>query len=180
MPAPITLKPEVPVSALPYPKYSLDRLYLYPYYPTREYYERTTGRACPPWDKSRRPKKWFAPEAIDSPEDFVIFDRVLATDMKGNGRAVAGPDGKPYAKSLILPKEIAATVNIPPNATNVEGADVPEYPCPFRPLEPNEELFFDPAGLGAVAVMNTDLYTIEGFTSQDRAVLQAIARKLGA
>lgn len=167
--------------ALPYPKYALDKISLYPYYSTREQFEQSTGLPCPPWDKTRRPKKWFAPEANDSPEDFVMFEHVLATDMKVSGRALSGPDGNPFTKSLILPKEIAATVNIPPTTANVEGSGVPEYPCPVRALEPNEELFFDPGGFGLVAVKNTDLYQSEaGFTSKDRLLLQAIAKKLGA
>jgi hypothetical protein len=72
-------------------------------------------------------------------------------------------------------------VNIPPNTANVVGANVPEYPCPVRALEPNEELFFDPQGLGAVQVKNTDLYgaTDSGFGAQDRTLLRAIAQKLG-
>ncbi len=168
------------MAALPYPRYGLDRLYLYPYFQTRDAYEQITGQPCPPWDKTRRPKKWFAPEAAESPEDFMIFERVLATDMKESGRALAGPDGKPYLKPLLLPREIAAKVNIPPNATNVEGADVPEYPVPVRALDPNEELIFD-GPFSVVMVRNIELaQAIEnGFTAQDRATLRAIAKKLG-
>ena len=166
--------------ALPLPKYTLDKLYLYPYYTTREQYEQATGQPCPAWDPSRRPKKWSAPEAAAGDQDFVLFERVLATDMKAGGRALAGPDGKPYTKALVLPRDYAVQVNIAPATANVPGADAPEYPCPLRALEPNEELFFDPAAFGAVLVKNTDLYKVEtGFTTQDRTLLQAIARKLG-
>lgn len=166
--------------ALPYPRYGLDKLYLYPYFQTRDAYEKITGQPCPPWDKTRRPKKWFAPQTAQSFEDYVIFERVLATDMKELGRALTGPDGKPYLKPLILPREIALTVNIPPDATNVEGADVPEYPVPLRALDPNEELILD-GPFGIVMVRNIELsQTLEaGFTAQDRATLRAIASKLG-
>lgn len=166
--------------ALPYPRYGLDKLNLYPYFQTREAYEQITGQPCPPWDKTRRPKKWFAPEAAQSSEDFVVFERVLATDMKEVGRPLTGPDGKPYLKPLILPREIAATVNIAPNAANIEGADVPEYPVPVRALDVNEELIFD-GPFGIVMVKNIELsQAVEGgFTAQDRATLRAIAAKLG-
>ncbi|MGE5570244.1 MAG: hypothetical protein ACM3S5_14505 [Rhodospirillales bacterium] len=168
------------MAALPYPRYGLDKLYLYPYFQTREQYEQITGQPCPPWDKTRRPKKWFAPEAAQSQDDFIVFERVLATEMKESGRPLAGADGKPYLKPLILPCEIAATVNIPPNASNVEGATVPEYPVPLRALDPNEELIFD-GPFGIVMVRNIELSqgADTGFTAQDRATLQAIARKLG-
>lgn len=166
--------------ALPFPKYGLDKLNLYPYYQTREAYQQATGQPCPPWNPNRRPQKWCKPDAKDSPEDFILFERVLATNMKETGVALPGPDGKPYLKSLILPKDFAASVNIPPNTSNIEGADVPEYPVPLRALEPNEELFFDV--LGVVMVRNTDLVppADTGFTAEDRALLRAIAKKLGA
>jgi hypothetical protein len=165
--------------ALPIPKYSISKLYLLPYYPTREAYENATGQSCPAWDKTRRPQFWCDPVAAGGTEDFVIYDNVLATDMK-SGQPLTGGDGQPYTRRMILPNQIAATVNIPPSATNVEGAGVPEYPCPMRALEANEALFFDIMGL--VMVKNTDLYVSpyeNTFTRDDRALLQSIAKKLG-
>jgi hypothetical protein len=166
--------------ALPYPRYGLDKLYLYPYFQSRDAYEQITGQPCPPWDKTRRPKKWFAPEAAQSAEDFLVFERVLATELKEIGRPLTGPDGKPYLKSLILPRDIAATVNIPPNGANVEGAAVPEYPVPLRALDQNEELILD-GPFGIVMVKNVELSQAveDGFAAQDRAMLRAIAKKLG-
>lgn len=171
------------MSALPLAKYSLDRLYLYPYYQTRAAYEAATGQPCPAWNPNQRPKYWFDPAAAASTEDFLVYERVLATDPTEQAKgALVGPDGKPYFKSLILPREIAATVNIPEVTANVPGADKPSYQPPCRALEPNEELFFDPTGLGVVAVKNTDLYAVDSagnFTAEDRALLRAIAAKLG-
>ena len=164
--------------ALPYPKYSLDKLYLFPYYQTREDYRRATGQEPPPWDPNRPPKYWFDPNARQSTRRNVVYDHVIATSE--SGKPLMGPDGKPMLDFLVLPKEEAATVNIPPkDVSNVPGADKPEVPCPLRPLEPGEELFFDFGGI--VAVKNTELYPqLEvGFTAQDRALLRAIARKLG-
>lgn len=164
--------------ALPYAKYTIDKLYILPFYPTREAYEKANGRSCPPWDSTRRPQRWENASALDCPDDFVIYD-VLATDMKGNGGALTDANGKPYLRKLILPKEIAAAVNIPPGGVLAGQA---EYPPPLRPLDENEELFFDAASMGGLMVKNTDLYVdphANTFTQTDRGVLQAIARKLG-
>ena len=96
------------------------------------------------------------------------------------GKPVPGPNGKPMLDLLTLPKLVAATVNIPPEGTNIEGADAYEELLPLRDLEPGEELFFQFGGL--VAVKNVELFDAlrEGFTPADRALIQAIARKVGA
>jgi len=172
------LETEVDVPALPYPKYGLSNLYLFPYYQTREDYERAVGQAPPPWDPNRPPKYWFDPNARQSTRRNVVYDFVIATSESGT--PLVGSDGKPMLDLLVLPKEEAATVNIPPkDVANVPGADRPEVPCPLRALEPDEELFFDFGGI--VAVKNKNLYpSLEvGFTAEDRALLRAIAAKLG-
>lgn len=164
--------------ALPYPKYSLSHLYLFPYYQTREDYRRAVGQDPPEWDSNRPPKYWFDPNARQSARRNVVYDLVLATAE--NGSPLIGPDGKPMLDLLVLSKEEAATVNIPrKDVSNVPGADRPEVPCPLRPLEPDEELFFDFGGV--VAVKNRALYgQLEvGFNAEDRALLRAIAQKLG-
>jgi len=165
------------VPVLPYPKYGLKSLYLFPYYQSREDYRQATGQEPPPWDPDRAPKYWFDASAAASPRRNVVYDLVVATGPSGT--AIAGPDGQPVLDVLVLKKELAATVNIPPGGTNVPGADVPEVPCPLRPLEPGEELFFDFGGV--VMVKNVPLFqALEiGFTAQDRALLKGIARKLG-
>ncbi len=172
------LETEVIVPALPYPKYGLSNLYLFPYYQTREDYERSVGQAPPPWDPNRPPKYWFDPNARQSTRRNVVYDFVIATSESGT--PLVGPDGKPMLDLLVLPKEEAATVNIPPkHVANVPGADRPEVPCPLRALEPDEELAFDFGGV--VVVRNKNLYpSLEvGFTAEDRALLRAIAAKLG-
>ena len=70
-------------------------------------------------------------------------------------------------------------MNIPPLGTDVPGAEAPEVPCPLRPLEPDEELFFDFGGV--VTVKNVALFSAleTGFTAADRALLKGMARKLG-
>jgi len=165
------------VPALPLPKYGIKSLYLFPYYQTREDYQKATGQEPPPWDARRAPKYWCDPKARESIRRNVVYDLVLATSQSGS--PLAGPDGKPTLDLLVLNKDEAATVNIPPNGTNVPGADIPEIPCPLRPLDPGEELFFDIGGV--VAVKNVPLYSAleVGFTAQDRLLLKAIAKSLG-
>lgn len=167
--------------ALPYPKYSITNLYLFPTYATREEYQKATGQEAPPWNPYRQPKSWFDPNARSSPSRRVVYDRALATDPDTGG-VVAGPDGQPMLDALVLDRDEAASVNIPAKglgATNVPGAGRPGIPVPLRPLEPNEKLFFDFGGI--VAVKNLDLFEqIEsGFTNQDRSLLKAIAKQLG-
>jgi hypothetical protein len=165
------------VPALPLPKYGIKSLYLFPYYQTREDYQKVTGQEPPPWDARRAPKYWCDPKARESTRRNVVYDSVLATSQSGS--PLAGPDGKPMLDVLVLSKDEAATVNIPPVGTNVPGAEVPEIPCPLRPLDADEELFFDIGGV--VTVKNVPLYSAleAGFTAQDRLLLKAIARSLG-
>ncbi len=167
--------------ALPFPKYGLENLYLFPYFQTREAYEQITGQEAPPWNPNRAPKGWFDPKAAQSTRRTIIYEHVLAVN-DDNGKPLAGPDGKPFLDILALSREIASTVNIPPKGpgvTNLPGADVPEIPCPLRPLAEGEELAWDFGGI--VVVRNKELYeNLEhGFTARDRALLRSIAQKLG-
>ena len=165
------------MARLPYPIYGLENLYLFRRYQTRADYQQATGVEPPAFDPRRAPKYWFDPKARESSRRNVVYDFIIAM---GPGTAAApGPDGKPMLDVLVLSKEEAATVNIPPNGTNIFGADVPEVPSPLRALEPGEELFFQFGGV--VAVKNVELFDSlkEGFTAADRALMQAIARKLG-
>jgi hypothetical protein len=81
------------VPALPYPKYGLKSLYLFPYYQTREDYRQATGQEPPPWDPNRPPKYWRDASAGSSTRRNVVYDLVVATGPTGT--PVAGPDGKP-------------------------------------------------------------------------------------
>lgn len=158
----------------------LDTLFLFPYFSTREEYQKATGQAPPPWDPKRPPKYWFDPKAMDSPRRIVIYDSVLA--VSENGTLLRDDQNRPAIDTLVLQKEIAATVNIPPkgpNSTNIPGADQPEVQMPLRSLADNEELFFRFGGVVAVRNKETYAFTQVGFTYQDRLLLQSIAHKLG-
>ena len=159
---------------------SLDTLFLFPYYSTREDYQKATGHVAPPWDPKRPPKYWLDPKAIESPRKIVVYDNALA--VSENGTLLRDDQGRPAMEALVLPKEIAATVNIPPkgpNSVNIPGADQPEVQMPLRELRENEEIFFRFGGVVAVRNKETYEFTQVGFTFQDRLMLQSIARKLG-
>jgi len=165
------------VSALNYPIYSITKLYKFTVYMTRDEYKAATGQEPPEWNPARAPKYWFDPAAKNSAKMSVVYDFVIATAP--NGVPLIGEDGKPVTDLLVLSKNEAATVNIPPKGANVTGADVPAVPVPLRALEPGEELFFSLGGV--VSVKNTALYSQldNGFTVKDREILMAIAAKLG-
>jgi len=166
--------------ALPYPKYGIANLYLFPTYATRDDFEKMTGQVCPPWNSARAPKYWSDPKPVKKfigpgNIDYTSYDRVWLGQRDAANNPVLEP--------LVIAVDQAAVVNIPPTGTgmtNVPGADVPAVPPPMRALEPNEELFFDFGGL--LTVKNTDLYSqlVEvGFSQRDRDLLAAIATKLG-
>lgn len=97
--------------ALPFPKYGVRELYLYPYYDTRERFQAETGIEPPPFDPAKPPKYWFDPEAAQSPKRSILYENVLAFSEQGH--VLAGPDGRPMLEPLLLRKEEAANVNIP-------------------------------------------------------------------
>lgn len=169
----------VELSALPYPTYGIASLYLYPVFQTREAYKQATGMDAPPYDTNKPIKSWFDPAAMSNPKRKIIYDNVIA--FADNGAPLTGPDGKPVLEPLMLDREDAARVNIPIKAPGLPDQPVTglEIPVPLRPLEPNEELYFQFGGI--VAVKNTDLFgKLEtGFSIEDRALLRAIAGKLG-
>jgi|HigsolmetaAR201D_1030396.scaffolds.fasta_scaffold19733_3 hypothetical protein len=165
-----------------FPTYPIQELYLFPYYRTREEYKRATGKEAPPYKPYKPRKHWFDPAAANSANRYITYPHAIVTKADGVTPAI-GPDRKPVIDQLILLKEDAAELNIPP--TEPVAADeipviLPEIQVPLRPLDPREELDF--AFGGAVIVKNLDLYeeiAEGGFGSQDRKLLKAIAEKLG-
>ena len=159
--------------------YGLDSLYLFPYHQTREDYQRSTGAEPPAFNPSRPPKYWFDPKARESLRRTVVYENVLAVSQTGS--ALVGDDGKPYLEPLMLNKDEAAAVNIPPKGptiSNIPGADVPEVPPPVRSLADDEELAFGFAGTVSVRTKRFEEER-DVFTAADRALLKAIAAKLG-
>jgi hypothetical protein len=169
------------MSALPYPTYGISNLYLFPVYQTREAYREATGVEPPPYDQNRPVKSWFDPKAAASPKRKLIYENVIA--FADNGVPLVGPAGEPVLEPLLIDRDEAATVNIPRKEFKENVAELPqkgiEIPVPLRALEPGEELYFQFGN--TVAVKNIDLFSglEEGFTRTDRAMLRAIATKLG-
>lgn len=160
-------------------RFGLERLHLFPYFQTRKEYEAATGLEAPPFNPTRPPKYWWDPAAKASAKRNVVYDQVIA--YSASGTPLVGEKGQPVLDLLMLSKDEAATVNIPPKElgmANIAGADVPEVPPPLRPLQEDEELFFPFGGVVAVRIKGT-LEADRGFTEEDRDLLLAIARKLG-
>jgi len=155
----------------------LANYHLFPRYQTRDDYRKAVGVEPPPFDMRRAPKYWRDPAAMAATRNNVVYANVLL--MSELGIAIPGSDGRPQLDVLVLSKAEAATVNIPPDATNVPGADVPEVPMPLRNLEPGMQLEFGFAGVVRVRDTTVADDTVGGFTPSDRALLEAIARKLG-
>jgi hypothetical protein len=169
------------VAALPFPTYGISNLYLFPVYQTREAYRQATGMEPPPYDENKPVKSWFDPRAMENPRRKIVYETVIA--YAANGAPLVGPDGKPVLEPLVIDREFAATVNIAPKAVGLKP-DVPytgeEIPVPIRPLEPNEELYFQFGG--TVAVKNKELFgklSESGFTVEDRTLLRRIAERVG-
>lgn len=158
--------------------FGLEHLYLFPYYQTREAYREATGEEAPEWNPSRPPKYWFDPEVRKQSKRNVVYDHVIA--YSANGIPLVSPDEKPVTDVLLLHKDEAGAVNIPPKGptiSNIPGADVPEIAPPLRELKEDEELFFIFPGVVAVR-LKSHQEADRGFTEEDRALLQAIARRL--
>ena len=163
------------------PFYPFDTVFLFPYYSTREEFEKATGRPAPPWDATKPPKYWFDPKAPAATRKLVVYDSVLA--ISENGTLLRDETTNlPQLDLLVLTKEAAASVNIPPKGVgvgNIPGSEKPEVQMPLRPLKDYEELFFRFGG--TIAVRDKQFYaqTQVGFTADDRILLQSIASKLG-
>jgi hypothetical protein len=161
-------------------RYGLEKLYLFPYYQTREAYQKATGVEPPKFDGTKPPKYWFDPAAKESTRRNIAYDQILCYAV--NGAALFDENGKPMLEMLMLNKDEAAAVNIPPKGLgmgNIPGADQPEIPPPLRSLREDEEFFVPFGGVIGVRIKGM-LEPDRGFTEEDRALLLAIARKLSA
>lgn len=160
-------------------RYGIEKLYLFPYYQTREEYQKAVGVEPPKFDGSKPPKYWFDPSARSSTRRNVAYDQILV--YAENGSPLFDEKGKPMLEMMLLTKEEAATVNIPPKgvgSANIAGADRPEIPPPLRALRSDEEFFIPFPGTLGVRIIGAE-EADRGFTEEDRALLKAIATKLG-
>lgn len=162
--------------------YPITELALFPRYQTRGAYTEATGVLPPQFNAARRPKFWEDPAAKGAKLRNVFYAQVIA--LTDRGIPAVGDDGKPCFEGMTISKVEAVTVNIPPEGTNIDGAEMPEWPMPLKPLPAGHELTFQSGsvpGGGVVSVRDVIAFAteVEGFTAADRAVLRAIAAELG-
>jgi len=169
---------------LPFAGVPLRTFYAYPVYQSQDEYKQRTGKEAP-WTPTRAPKFWEHAD-LSTSRRTVVYDDALVVDSE-IGEPVAGEDGKPYLEPLVLPKEEAATVNIPPNVANVPGANVPPVPVPLEGFD-IDNYFLDwaqtPFASGADKVIVRDHRAIDDaqpvqFTKKLARLIEGIARKLG-
>jgi hypothetical protein len=159
--------------------YGLEQLHIFPYYQTREQYERETGKACPPYIDNGRPKYWEGTIFPDADPDLSIRFSVPYNSRGGVSRA---SDGTPRLSELDLKPEEIIRVNIPPKNVGIfpglASAVEIQPPCE---LLPNERLEFQ-AGIAAaqLRVRRVDKMPTSASSLSDRALLEAIAKKVGA
>jgi hypothetical protein len=156
-----------------YPVYCVSNLCLFPVYETREEYREATGVEPPPFDSNKPVKLWFDPSALRSTKRKLVYENVAA--YAENGAPLIGSDGNPALEPLLIDRQEAGTVNIPSEREwSNWGIDIP---VPMRPLDPGEELYFQYGGIIGVRDPSGDAGG--AFTKSDRALLRAIAAKLG-
>lgn len=161
--------------------YGLQTLYLFPIFQTREEYKAVMGIDPPPFNPFKPLKSWFDPKAAENPRRKIVYDNVLA--LADNGTPLVDLNGQPLLEPLLIDREDAAVVNIPvkdfSGRIQEQHPIGHEVPVPLRPLTENEELVIGLMGL--VQVRNkAAIEETAGFTAGDRALLLAIATKLGA
>jgi hypothetical protein len=161
---------------------------------TRTEYRVATGQEAPPFDDTRKIKRWFDPDAGADGLPEVIYQNNIM--IRPDGTFVL-KNGVPVTRPLVLPVEEAQTVNLPPEDPSGNTSIQPgwgEIPCPFRDLAPDEILVVAGAEAGFLSgkfimIRNVKLFAEEQarqadesgkFTAADRAMLKAIAEKLGA
>lgn len=162
-------------------------------YQNRAEYKQAKGSDAPPYDPTRRIKRWEDPDAELEGLPEIIYQNVLMTQKNSMDWVLR--NGVPVTTVLVLPVDEAMTVNLPPEDPhgNTSIQNPAEVPCPFLPLGPDEILVVAGAEMGflsgqQIVVRNTKLFAEEmakqadesgKFTSADRALLKAVAAKLG-
>lgn len=153
----------------------LFEVYAFKEYQTREEYEAETHKPCPSFDNRLPVKKWFDPRGLS-------FTSYAMVARDGNGVALKNDEGKPYIEAVSLPRFVSTTVNIPFGSTNAPTSSEVIYPpIDLTKMKEGESLIF--FGIGAPIVIwdgkGQEGGSSEGFTTADRQLLKAIAKKVG-
>jgi hypothetical protein len=185
---PVVLEPLTGQFALP-----ADALYAFATFNTSQAFEKLYGIQAPPVNPRAPRKEW-----IDT-SNVVLKDGKLSNpNDEADYTVVRWRNGKPTVGTLTLTVLEAITPNVGSGASIAVGEDpdgdiiarVTPRPIPIRQLQPNERLDAVPGPMGAGQwwVVNTDAERKElaasataaaFFTVADRALLRAIATKLG-
>jgi hypothetical protein len=157
----------------------LSSIFLFPFFPAAWRYKEETGTDAP-WDPRKRSKYWFDPGAAASARRTIVYDSALI--VSDSGTIPADLNGRPMTDYLVIPKDEAVSVNIPPDGyTELVQT---QWPSPFRPLTENEVLVFGSLpGMMGNQVVVADKSELEvgpdAFLKSDRTLLKATARKVG-
>lgn len=152
--------------------FPLSSVYKFPVYQTREQFAAATGLPVPPYDPRKPVKSWFDPAPV-------LVGKVVMYK-----HPVVGADGRIVEEPFLLSAEDAKIVNIPPKAPGVpDQPTVGEVPVPVRDLLPNES-YITTGPLQIIEFKDTSAQTPGGdsgggFTSEDRRLLQGIAKAVG-
>lgn len=158
--------------------YGLEELHIFPYYQTREEYEAKTGKPCPPYLDNGRPKYWEGTVDLNADPDLSIRFKV---PYNSRGGVSLNPDKTPKLSELDLKPEEIVRVNIPSKqvGTFPGSASAVEIQPPCE-LLPNERLEFQ-SGIASAQLRVRRVDKMQGaITMSDRALLELIAKKVGA
>jgi len=169
------------------PREPLSALYLFQIFGTQDQYKAVTGNPAPAFDPTRPTKRWFDPAA--TPGDLRTYPTYRIGPSKADGTLTFSPD------AIYLSGDDAARVNIPNDIDIARGGFgiTAQMPIPMRLLAPGESLRNLPVVPGmpftSIYVVNDALYAAQAqadqeasgkFLAEDRAMLRAIAAKVGA
>lgn len=129
---------------------TLNSHYVFPVFQTCEDYFAKTGRTCPPFDATRKVKSWYDPSPPAADEDGNVSYLLLATAKDGTPLV---REGKPYQRTVLIPRSEAVSVNIPPkrfDGTIPDVKTIGEWGVPMRALGAGEEFYIAWGGLPAI------------------------------
>lgn len=168
---PVSLPVEKPQPNTPI--YPASALQLFDTFNSPDEFFKRFGVAPPAWDSTRRPKNWFDTSLdLSDPTSSVEYRVVHQVPKTGEWKVIV------IAMSVLE----ASVLNLAPSAFPSGSPPLPPlWEVPIRALLPNERLHPTPFG---AQIMRVDLQLAADeqagkFTAHDRAVLVAIAGKLG-
>jgi len=159
----------------------LSALNLFPVFPTAEQYKAATGTDAQPFDDTLPIKTWADPDG-EAGQISTYLELLPGTP---------GPGGMvPYKyKDFYMDGGLAAKLNLPTERNLTMLQNHAKWPMPVRALAVGESLREGGMlGMGGTLLVNDALYgqsqkaavaASGDFTADDRALLQAIAGKLG-